>query len=108
MPLQLSCFRTASSALRKQSHVLFVLPAAKDLPAELAERDFWRAVMKRREVAMADLSKTPLAADVPQGGRAACLMIDAKASRFERLTVLRKGVMALLDEAPSSLAIVDL
>ncbi len=98
----------SAAALRKQSHTLFLLPAGNRLPDALPERELWRAVLKRRESEVGELAKTPLALDLPQGGRAACVMVDAKAARFDRLTALRKAVMALLDEAPQSLAIADL
>jgi leucyl aminopeptidase len=65
-------------------------------------------VLARRDVKVRDLAKTPLALDLPGGGRAVCAMIDPAASRFERLTVLRKAVMALLEESPRELAIVPL
>ena len=106
---QVKCRAAAdAAALRKHSHVLFLLPAGDDLPAGLPERALWLSVLKRRAAAAKELAKSPQALDLPQGGRAACVMVDAEASRFERLTALRKGVMALLDETPRELAIVDL
>jgi leucyl aminopeptidase len=76
------------------SHVLFVLPAAKDLPDGLPERARWQAVLKRK--------------DLEGGRRAVCVMVDAKKPRFERLTLLRKAVLPLLDESPAELAIMPL
>jgi leucyl aminopeptidase len=90
------------------SHLLFVAPAGKSLPADLPERRRWLAVMKRRNLKVAELAKTPLALDFEDGGRAALVMVDAATSRFERLTSLRKAAMLLLDEAPEALAIVPL
>ncbi len=90
------------------SHVLILLPAGKLLPDALPERDFWQRVLKRKAVKPAELAKTPLAADLPQGGRAALVMIDPVTPRFERLTALRKAAMLLLDETPQTLAILPL
>jgi leucyl aminopeptidase len=90
------------------SHLLFVLPAAKTLPADLPERARWQAVLKRRDLKIEELAKSPLAIDLKDGCRAACVMVDAKKSRFERLTALRKAAMLLLDEAPANMAIVPL
>lgn len=90
------------------SHLLFVLPAAKALPRALPEHSRWAAVLKRRDLKAAELAKSPVALDLEDGCRAACVMVDEKQSRFERLTVLRKAAMLLLDESPAELAIVPL
>lgn len=89
------------------SHVLYLLPAGDRLPADLPAADLWQAVLKRRDVKADELAKSPAALDLPRGGRAACAMVDAKQTRFERLTALRKGVAALLEENPAEIAIVD-
>lgn len=86
-------------------HLLLLLPAAKALPADLPDRELWQRLLKRKDAKAADLAKTPLAADLPDGRRAALVMVDAAQSRFERLTALRKAVMALLDESPRTLTV---
>ncbi|WIM04528.1 MAG: leucyl aminopeptidase family protein [Candidatus Nitricoxidivorans perseverans] len=101
---KLTCAPSPAAA----SHTLFLLPAGKSLPDELPERDRWRAVMKRRDAKAGDLAKKPMAIDLADGSRAACAMVDAGASRFERLTALRKAAMLLLDESPARLAIAPL
>ncbi|MDP2810908.1 MAG: leucyl aminopeptidase family protein [Rhodocyclaceae bacterium] len=101
---QLVCAADAGDA----SHTLFVLPAGKSLPADLPERERWRAVLKRRDMKAEELVKKPLAIDLADGRRAACVRIDAGASRFERLTALRRATMLLLDESPAELAIVPM
>jgi leucyl aminopeptidase len=88
------------------SHLLFVLPAAKTLPRDLPERARWATVLKRRDLKVEELAKSPVAIDLEDGCRAACVMVDEKKSRFERLTALRKAAMLLLDEGPAELAIV--
>ncbi len=90
------------------SHLLFLLPVAKTLPRDLPERARWQAVLKRRDLKAEELAKSPLAIDLEDGCRAACVMVDEAKPRFERLTALRKAVMLLLDEAPTGLAIVPL
>jgi leucyl aminopeptidase len=88
------------------THTLFLLPAAKALPAALPQRALWEAVLKRRAAKIADLAKSPQAVDLADGRRAACVMVDDKLPRFERLAALRKAVMLLLDESPAELTIV--
>jgi leucyl aminopeptidase len=95
-------------AARPASHTLYLLPAAKTLSDALPDRALWQAVLKRRDLKAAELAKSPQAADLADGRRAACVMVDAAQPRFERLTALRKAVMLLLDESPRELAIVPL
>jgi len=89
------------------SHLLYLLPAGDRLPADLPARDLWQAVLKRRDVKAEDLAKAPAAIDLPQGGRATCVMVDPAQSRFDRLTALRKAAGALLEENPAEIAIID-
>lgn len=109
MPLaRVKCRGAASpDELDGYSHVLYLLPAAADMPADLPLRDLWRTVLARRDAKAGDLAKTPQALDLPGGGRAACAMVDAALPRFERLTTLRKSLAPLLEEAPTQIAIVD-
>ena len=109
MPLPRVKCRAAVSPkeLEGYSHVLYLLPAGDKLPADLPAAELWRAVLKRRDLKTADLAKSPLALDLPQGGRAACAMVDPAQTRFERLSALRKGVTALLEESPAEIAIID-
>jgi leucyl aminopeptidase len=90
------------------SHLLFVLPAAKTLPADLPERPRWQAVLKRKDIKAEELAKSPLVIDLEDGCRAACVMVDESRSRFERFTALRKAAMLLLDESPTEMAIVPM
>jgi leucyl aminopeptidase len=96
------------SAAPRGDHHLYLLPAGKILPAELPQRDFWQRLLKRKDTKAAELAKTPLAADLPDGTHVALVMVDPAKPRFERLTALRKATMLLLDETPKSLAIVPL
>jgi len=99
------------SAKPQARHLLVLLPAGKALPADLPARDFWQALLKRKEMKPDELAKTPLAADLPDGTqvqRVALAMADPEKTRFERLTALRKAAQLLLDESPATLAIVPL
>jgi leucyl aminopeptidase len=89
----------------RHSHVLFVAPLAEELP-DLPERAHWQAVLKRQDVKVKDLAKTPVVADLPTGARAACVLLDPAKPRFDRLAALCKAVMPLLAESPKDLAIV--
>ena len=93
------------SQLDSASHGLIILLAGDALPADLPRQAQWRAVLKRKAMKPAELAKTPLAIDLPDGRRLALLMADHKLSRFERLTRLRKAAMLLLDETPKRIAI---
>ena len=96
------------SSSPKGDHLLFILPAGKQLPPELPGRDFWQRLLKRKDAKAEELTKSPVAADLADGKRAALVMIDPAKPRFEQLTALRKATMLLLDELPKTLAIVAL
>ena len=89
----------------QHSHALLLLPVGKTLPEDMPARDQWLATLKRRDSKLSDLAKTPLALDLPNGGRLACAMIDPAKSRFERLSLLREAVMLLQKETPQELSI---
>jgi leucyl aminopeptidase len=96
------------AAAPRGDHLLYLLPAGKTLPADLPERGFWQALLKRKDMKPDELAKTPLAADLPDGKRAVLVMADARQPRFDRLAALRKAAMALLEEAPKTLAVISL
>jgi len=89
----------------QSSHRLILLPVGKALPAELPERDFWQKLLRRKGSRADELAKDSLVADLPDGARAALVMIDGAQSRFARLTLLRKAVMPLIEERPKTLAL---
>lgn len=93
------------AAIGELAHQLWVLPAAKELPADLPARDQWCAVLARRDAKPAELAKTPQALDLPDGRRMALAMVDPTKPRFERLTLLRKAVQLLLEESPAEIAV---
>ncbi|MEW6513722.1 MAG: leucyl aminopeptidase family protein [Pseudomonadota bacterium] len=89
-------------------HHLMLLPAAKTLPADLPERDFWQRLLKRKDSKPEELARSPVVADLPDGTCIALVMVDGEKPRFERLTALRKATQLLLDETPKTLDIVPL
>lgn len=93
----------ASGLLAEYSHILLVLPASR--PDEMPLQAVFDARLKRRKLKYDELAKTPLCADLPDGGLACWVVLDAAKSPFERLTALRKALAPLLEESPDSLAI---
>jgi leucyl aminopeptidase len=84
-------------------HAIVVIPSAAELPAGLPAGEQLAAVLKRRAMKPAELAKTPLALDLPGGGRCAFVMIDLTRERFAQLSSLRKAAMLLLDETPEQI-----
>ena len=93
--------------MQSASHVLMVLPRLSTVDAveKIPYREILRSALKRRRMLPDELSKTPIATDLPQGGAAAWLVLDESASRFEQYTALRKGLMLLTGEQPHEIAL---
>lgn len=92
------------AALEKATHILFVLPEA--LPDSLPFAAVLHARLKRRRSKYPELAKSPLAAELPQGGLASWVVLKPEMSAFERLAALRRALAPLLEEAPQQLTIV--
>jgi leucyl aminopeptidase len=84
-------------------YCLFVLPIkeAKGMPLSAV----FEARLKRHKLKYDELGKSPLHADLPNGGLAAWVVLDPKKTVFERHTALRKALQPLLEEYPESLTI---
>ena len=95
----------SANALAKSSHVLFILPKAKSLAADMPGVEALRARLARRRMKPEDLAKTPLSGDLEQGALATWVMLDAKQTPFERHTQLRKALQPLLDEHPKEILV---
>ena len=89
--------------LDKSTHILFVMPPER--PSNLPFAAALEAKLKRSHGKYADLQKTALTMDLPNGALASWLALDAKHSTFKRHTSLRKAVKTLLDEKPAQLVI---
>ena len=93
----------AGASVEQTLHAMVVLPAANTLPRQLPGAEQLLAVLKRRDVKLETLAKTPQAIDLPGGGRYAFVMVDDAQPRYAQLTVLRKAALLLLEEAPREL-----
>ncbi len=93
--------------LARVRHALMVLPKTTrlDTVPGLPFADTLSRALARRKKKPEDLAKSPIATDLPQGGLAAWVMLDAGNTPFEQLTVARKAAQLLLTEKPESLAI---
>ena len=96
------------AALRKHSHILFVLPQAGELSRAWPERETLAALLARRRMRARELGKTPLSANLKNGALAAWVMLDPKKSPFESQTAVRSALQMLLAENPHAIAIVVL
>lgn len=92
---------------QRATHLLLVLPQVKSLAAlpPLPFLDVLGAALRRRRKKVAELSKAPLSADLPQGGLASWVMLDAAQSPFEQQTALRKALQPLLAEKPGEIVV---
>ncbi|MCB5189163.1 leucyl aminopeptidase family protein [Methylobacillus arboreus] len=93
-------------SLATASHILFVLP--KNKPAALPLVSVLEARLRRARSKYTDLAKTPLSADLPNGGVASWLVLDGKQNTFQRHTLLRKASKVLLDDQPQTVIVVVL
>ena len=94
-------------SLKREGQVLCLLPAEEKagFPAEELVRRV-RQLLKRKGGKWADLAKTPLAGDLPEGGRVVWLSCAAGKSAFERQSLLAKAARLLLEERPKRVAVV--
>jgi len=90
-------------SLAAASHILFVLP--KRRPASLPFASLLEARMRRARSKYTDLAKSHVSATLPSGGIASWVVLDDKQNTFQRHTLLRKAVSALLDDQPQSVTI---
>lgn len=84
-------------------HLLIVLPDQCTTSPLLV--DVLNVRLARRKQDEKELSKSPVAADLPQGGMAVWVALKQDQSAFERHTLLRKAAALLLEEQPASLTI---
>ncbi len=90
--------------LETAGHALLLLPVSKTLP-EVPGSVELKAVMKRRDLKVDALAKSPVAVQLPGGTLAVYAMLKADASTFETHEVVRKALALLLAEHPKSLAL---
>ena len=86
-------------------YVLIVMPRLKKLPDNLPAAAQLTSVLKRRDLKPEGLAKSPVAIDLPQGGRCAYVMVDGKEDRHTQQGVLRKAAMLLIEETPAQVTL---
>lgn len=94
---------SSEMVLTSAKHTLFVLTDNEH------EKHIFREILetrlKRTNSEYKDLNKTPLSADLPNGGLVSFIVLSNKLNMFERHTLLRIAAKPLIDEQPDSLAI---
>ena len=90
--------------LENAGHALVLMPFDKRLP-NVPGDELLRAVLKRRDLKVEALAKTPLAVELPGGALAVYAMLKSDASVFETHEHLRKATAMLLGEHPKTLSI---
>ena len=90
--------------LEMAGHALILLPVSKTLP-EMPLSAELKAVMKRRDLKIDALAKSPVAVQLAGGTLAVVAMLKPDASPFERNEAVRKAMALLLAEHPKSLAL---
>ena len=93
-----------TKSLQDASHALLLLPVSKTLP-EVPGSVELKAVIKRRDLKVDALAKSPVAVQLPGGTLAVYAMLKADASTFETHEMVRKALALLLAEHPKSLAV---
>jgi leucyl aminopeptidase len=91
-------------SLETAGHALILLPVAKTLPDVPGNAEL-KAVMKRRELKIDALAKSPVAVQLPGGTLAVYAMLKADAGTFEAHEGVRKALGQLLGEHPRVLTL---
>jgi leucyl aminopeptidase len=91
-------------SLETAGHALILLPVTKTLPDVPGNAEL-KAVMKRRELKIDALAKSPVAVQLPGGTLAVYAMLKADAGTFEAHEGVRKALAQLLGEHPRVLTL---
>ncbi|MDZ7595378.1 MAG: leucyl aminopeptidase family protein [Thiobacillus sp.] len=92
------------NALEAAGHALLLLPVSKSLP-EMPGSTELKAAMKRRDLKLDVLAKSPVAVQLPGGTLAVYAMLRADASTFETHEQVRRALALLLAEHPKALTL---
>ncbi|ODU50130.1 MAG: peptidase M17 [Thiobacillus sp. SCN 63-374] len=93
-----------AESLAAVAHALLLLPVSKSLPEVPGGLEL-KAVMKRRDLKIDALAKSPVAVQLPGGTLAVYAMLKADAGTFETHELVRKALALLLGEHPKLLAL---
>ncbi len=96
---------TVSPTLPAASHLLVICPKSKKIPDDLLHAELLKAVLMRRDMKVAELAKTPVAANAADGAMVVWAMLDFDKEPFALQVQMRKAVQLLLDEHPKEIAI---
>ena len=96
-----------AATLEQASHALLVLPFARKLDGlgDVPGIARLRAALKRRDMKVEDLAKTPVGVSLASGGLASYVMLDGGKNAFERQSVLRRALAPLMEEQPQELVL---
>ncbi|MFA6971081.1 MAG: leucyl aminopeptidase family protein [Gallionella sp.] len=89
-------------------HLLVICPKSKNIPDDAPHADLLRAVLARRDMKVAELAKTAVAANAENGALVVWAMLDLDKDTFSLQVQVRKALQLLLDEHPKDIAIVVL
>ncbi len=101
--LQTSPELPAASAFAAMSHALIILPTGEAIPEDCPARALLLATLARRRLDPDALAEEAVMANSAEGGLRVWLMLDADKPSFANHSLLREGVMILLDEEPARL-----
>ena len=96
---------TFSKPLPDASHLLVLLPKDKSLPKDIPHGALLANALKRRDMKVEALAKTPVAANAADGVLLVWAMLDADKDAFAQQVQVRKALQLLLDEQPKTLGI---
>lgn len=93
-----------AKSLEGAGHALVLLPVSKTLPDVPGSAEL-KAVMKRRDLKVDALAKSPVAVQLAGGTLAVFAMLKADASTFETHEQVRKALALLMAEHPRALTL---
>lgn len=93
-----------AKTLESAGHALLLLPPSKTLP-EMPGSAELKAVMKRRDLKIDSLAKSPVALQLPGGTLAVVAMLKVDSSTFEAHEQARRALALLMAEHPKTLTL---
>jgi len=91
------------SSLKIYQHVILVLPENEDKNLPFSQVLFTKLNRIKKEYK--DLAKSPVTADLPNGGLASFIILNENLTPFQRHTLLRKAIKQIIEEQPEKVAL---
>jgi len=91
------------SSLKIYQHVILVLPENEDKNLPFSQVLFTKLNRIKKEYK--DLVKSPVTADLPNGGLASFIILNENLTPFQRHTLLRKAIKQIIEEQPEKVAL---